>query len=65
LHWIHSRIKFLEDIYRIQEIALQEEYQERDQLMAQLENMKAPFGYIQAYYEEERLLEAGLAVDPE
>jgi hypothetical protein len=33
LHWIHSRIKFLQDIMRISEIALVEENQEKSQLL--------------------------------
>jgi len=50
LHWIHSRKKFLQDILKIQDMAIEEETQEKQQLEIQLQNMKQPFGFIQAYY---------------
>ena len=65
MHWIHSRIKFLNEILRIQQIALKEENEERTLLEVQLENMKKPFGYIEAYYKQEAILEVGLDKDPE
>ena len=53
LHWIHSRRKFLEDILKIQDLAIEEDKQEKAMLEAQLANMKKPFGFIQAYYFQE------------
>ena len=50
LHWIHSRKKFLQDILRIQDIAIEDEKQEKEQLEIQLANMKKPFGFVTAYY---------------
>jgi hypothetical protein len=51
LHWIHSRRKFLQDILKIQDLALEEERAEREGLMYQLENMKKPFGFLTSYYQ--------------
>ena len=50
LHWIHSRKKFLQDILKIQDMAIEEENQEKQQLEIQLQQMKQPFGFISAYY---------------
>jgi hypothetical protein len=58
LHWIHSRKKFLEDILRIQDEAIEEENQEKIQLEIQLGNMKRPFGFIQSYYAKEQFISA-------
>lgn len=58
MHWIHSRKKFLEDILRIQDEAIEEENQERIQLEIQLGHMKKPFGFIQSYYAKEQIIGA-------
>ncbi|CDW87383.1 c2 domain containing protein [Stylonychia lemnae] len=59
LHWIHSRRKFLQDILKIQDNAIDEETQERNALEAQLQNMKSPFGFLQAYYNKEQIMDNG------
>eukprot|EP00347_Sterkiella_histriomuscorum_P014348 403361215 len=64
LHWIHSRKRFLQDILKIQDLALEEENAEREGLMYQLENMKKPFGFMTAYYEQEKILAVGVSSDP-
>ena len=57
-------MKFLQDILQIQELAIQEETQEKTQLEQQLANMKRPFGFISAYYVQEKVLRGGFAADP-
>jgi hypothetical protein len=64
LHWIHSRKKFLQDILKIQDLAIEEENAEKQMLEIQLENMKKPFGFIQSYYFQEKILAAKISADP-
>ena len=59
LHWIHSRRRFLSEILKIQDLALEEEKNEREALIYQLENMKKPFGFITSYYQQEKILAGG------
>ena len=50
LHWIHSRRKFLLDILKIQDLAIEEETNDKELLELQLQHMKKPFGFMTAYY---------------
>ena len=58
LHWIHSKRKFLQDILRIQDAALEEETNERLILKDQLESMKKPFTFLTSYYKQEEVLQS-------
>lgn len=59
MHWIHSRKKFLSDILKVQDLAIEEQILEKQQLQAQLDTMKRPFGFIAAFYNQEKILEIG------
>lgn len=52
VHWIYSKVKFLESILAFQERAIQEEQDEIREVELALENMKVPFGFVEQLSKE-------------
>jgi hypothetical protein len=43
----------------VQDQSLEEQKNERDALIMQVENMKKPFGFMNAYYQQEKVMGNG------
>lgn len=63
MQWIYSKKKYLQSAIEVQELTLSEERRQREELQQELKNMKKPFGYIQAYYQQEKVIEEELPED--